>query len=258
MRQERFAVILYSLLLFVCAYFIVIIFPSIQKIQALKNYMEQMPPFIKAFFGTEALQFTRLEGFLTIEFFNTTWVYIAGVFTAMFAGSLIAEEVEKKTLEILLSTPLRRRGLVIEKFLGFITCLIIVTLFSYLGIIAGAAQIGEKVDYMLYLRVFVSGILCMISIGAIALFVSCVAREQRRATGISIAFFFSLYFFNIIAALLEQYPVLGYFSLFHYFDASKILKYNAIQWDSLFVLLTVAVVFLAASVIHFQRKEIYV
>lgn len=257
-RGEMFAVMMYAVVLFGCGYFIVIVFPSIQKIKALKDYLEALPPFMRGFFGQEALEFTKLEGFLCIEFLNTTWVFVTGVFSALFAGAMIAEEVEKKRLEILLSTQLSRHRLVLEKFLGFVACLLIVNIFSYLGIMAGALQIGEKADYMLYGRVYVSGTLCMICVGAIALFVSCAVREQRRAVSISLAFFIALYFFNIIAALLEQYPILSYLSLFHYFDASKIIKREAILWGDMSVLIVVAAILFVASIIHFQRQEIHV
>ncbi|MEW6201749.1 MAG: hypothetical protein AB1546_07230, partial [bacterium] len=79
LRAERIVTLLYALTLFFSAYFIVIIFPSIRKIQALKDYLEMLPPFLRGFFGEEALLFTTLEGFATIEFFNTTWLVIVGV-----------------------------------------------------------------------------------------------------------------------------------------------------------------------------------
>jgi len=257
LRSERITTLLYAVTLFLYAYFISFIFPYIGKIKALKDYMEILPPFLRAFFGEEIVQFTTLEGFLTVEFFNTTWIIILGIFTCLFVGSLVAEETEKRTLEITLSTPLRRCRFVLEKFLGFLTCLAVLVIASYSGILLGASHIHEKVNFATYNRVFFSGFLCMMSIGTIALFFSCIFNEQRRAVSVSLAFFLALYFFNIIAALLEQFPILRYLSLFNYYDASRIFVHNTILWTDLLVLMGITGGFFVLSLLLFERKEIY-
>ncbi|MEW5945145.1 MAG: ABC transporter permease subunit [bacterium] len=258
LKSERTAALLYALALFLFAFFIVVVFPSIAKIKALKDYLEMLPPFLKAFIGQEAIEFTRLEGFLAVEFFNTTWLLITGVFTCLFAGSLVAEETEKKTLEILMSTPLRRVRFVAEKFAGFMTLLAFLTAASFAGIWLGALRIHENIDAALYISVFFTGFVCMSAIGSAGLFISCLVNEQRRAAGLTLLVFFALYFFNLISALLDQYPALRYLSLFHYFDASRFFTGNAVSAADLLVLAAVFVLTFTASLVSFHRKEIYV
>lgn len=257
LKSERTVAFFYALALFLFGFFIVVMFPSIAKIKALKDYIEMMPPFLKAFIGQELIEFTKLEGFLAVEFFNTTWLLITGVFTCLFTGALVAEETERKTLEILLSTPLRRARFVAEKFAGFITLLVFLTVVSYAGIYFGVLQIHERINGAHYFYVFFTGFVCMAAIGSIGLFFSCVANEQRRASSLALVFFFALYFFNLIATLLEQYPALKYFSIFHYYDASRIFTREAIPVADTLILAVVFVLMLAASILSFRRKEIY-
>ena len=256
-RKEIVVALCYAAALFGFGYLIVVIFPTITKIQALKEYMEMMPPFIKAFMGQEVIEFTKLEGFLAIEFLNTTWLLVTGVFTSGFAGAIVAEETERKTLELLLSTPVRRTRFVIEKFAGFLTLLAFITAVSFAGLYVGALQIGEKLDTALYFYVFLTGFVCMAAIGGVGLFFSCIFNEQRRASSLALIFFFVLYLFNLIATLLEQYPVLKYVSLFHYYDATEVLARGGISATDMIILSAVFVIMFAASLIHFQRKEIY-
>jgi len=257
LKSERVAVLLYALFLLVCAYVLVVIFPSIAKIQMVHDYIESLPAFMKAFLGQEIIDIATLEGFLTVEYFNTTWLLIMGVFCCLFAGALVAEETEKKTLEILLSAPVTRTRFIISKFAGFLTLLVFLSAVSFWGIYLGELQIGEAIDKHLTVYVFFSGTLCMATIGSIGLFLSCLFNEQRRATGAAIAVFFLLYIFNLVALLLEQYPILKYFSLFQYYDASKVFRRQAIYWPDMAVLIGVFSVMFSASIFAFRRKEIY-
>jgi len=257
MKSERFSVLLYALFLLGCAYVVVAIYPSITKIHAFKDYIEAMPAFFKAFLGEEIMDFTTLNGFLTVEYFNTTWLFVMGIFSCLFAGALVAEETEKKTLEIVFSAPVTRTRFIISKFAGFLTLLVFLSAVSFLGIYLGELQIGETIDKRLTIYVFLSGTLCMATIGSIGLFLSCLFNEQRRATGVAITIFFLLYIFNLVALLLEQYPVLKYFSLFQYYDASRIFRRQAIYWPDMAVLIGVFSIMFGASIFTFRRKEIY-
>lgn len=257
LKSERVTVLLFALFLLACAYVLVVIFPSIAKIQELKDYIEAMPSFMKAFLGQEFIDATTLEGFLTVEYFNTTWLLVMGVFCCLFTGALVAEETEKKTLEIVFSAPVTRTRFIISKFAAFLTLLIFLSAVSFLGIYLGELQIGQQIDKRLTVYTFLSGTICIATIGSIGLLLSCLFNEQRRAVGATITIFFLLYIFNLIAMLLEQYPTLKYFSLFQYYDASKIFKRQAIYWPDMAILLAVFSVMFGASIFTFRRKEIY-
>ena len=63
---------------------------------------------------------------------------------------------------------------------------------------------------------------------------------------------------ELVALLLEQYPILKHFSLMQYYDASKIFKYQGIYWPDIAILLVVSAVMFGVSIVTFRRKEIYV
>ena len=258
LKSERMPAMLYAMTLFAFGYIMVVVFPSIARIQMAQEYIYALPPFLKAFIGQGTLDITTLEGFLSIEFFNTTWLLIMGVFSCIFAGALVSEETESRTLEIILSTPLTRTRLVASKFAGLLTVLVILAVASFLGVSLGMVQIGEHIEVRLMVYVFLTGTVCVATIGSIGLWISCLCNRQRRAVGAVIVVFIFLYMFNVVAALLEQYPILGYLSLMHYYDASKIFREQAMSWPDMAILLGAFSVMFAASVVTFRRKEIYV
>ncbi|UCG56311.1 MAG: ABC transporter permease subunit [Phycisphaerales bacterium] len=258
LKSERIGSLLFAIGLFGFGYILVVMYPSFGKLQALKNYFEMMPVFLKALLGDEIIDFTTLKGFMTVEFFNTTWLFVTGVFSCLLAGSLVAEETEKKTLEILLSTAVTRTGYIISKFAGFLTLLVFLATASFLGLYLGMWRIGEQIDEGLMFYAFFTGTICMAAMGSIGLLFSCLFNEQRRAISMTLIVFFSLYLFNLFATFLEQYPRLKYFALFHYYDASKIFKRGAICWPDIGILLAVFTIVLISSIFTFRRKDIYI
>lgn len=257
LKSERIDSLLFAIGLFGCGYIFVRMYPSFGKLQALKDYFEMMPAFLKAFMGEEIIDFTTLKGFLTVEFFNTTWLFITGIFSCLYAGSLVAEETEKKTLEILFSTAVTRTGYLVSKFAGFLTLLVFLATASFLGLYLGMWQLGEKIDESLMFYAFFTGTICIATIGCMGLLFSCVFNEQRRAISMTMILFFSLWIFNLIATMLEQYPFLKFFTLFHYCDASKIFKRQAICWPDIGILIAVFTIMFMSSIFTFRRKEIY-
>lgn len=258
LNSERIGSFLFAIVLFGFGYIIVVMYPSFGKLQALKDYFEMMPAFLKPFVAEEITDFTTLKGFLSVEFFNTTWLFITGIFSCLYAGSLVAEETEKKTLEILFSTPITRTGYIITKFAGFLTLLLFLATASFLGLYLGMWQIAERIDEGLLFYAFFSGSMCLATVGSTGLLFSCVFNRQRRAISVTMILFFSLWIFNLIATMLEQYPLLKFFTLFHYCDVSKIFKRQAICWPDIGILIAVFTIMLTSSIFTFRRKEIYI
>jgi ABC-type transport system involved in multi-copper enzyme maturation permease subunit len=258
LKSERIGSLLFGIGLLGFGYIIVVIYPSFAELQAMKDYFEGMPAFLRAFVGEEITDFTTLTGFLTVEFFNTTWLFITGIFSCLYAGSLVAEETEKKTLELLFSTAITRTGYITSKFAGFLTLLLFLGTASFLGLYLGMWQIGEQIDAGLMLKALFSGTICMATIGSIALLFSCVFDGQRRAISLAMAVFFVLWIFNLVATMLEQYPLLELLTLFHYCDASRIFKRQAIWWPDIGILIAVFTIMLTSSILIFRRKEIHI
>lgn len=258
LKSERIGSLLFAIGLLGFGYILVVIYPSFGELQAMKDYFEAMPAFLKAFVAEEITDFTTLTGFLTVEFFNTTWLFITGIFSCVYAGSLVSEETEKKTLELLFSTAITRTGYIISKFSGFLTLLLFLATASFLGLYLGTWQIGERIDEGLMFYALFSGTICMATIGSIALLISCVIDGQRRAISLAIVLFFLLWIFNLVATVLEQYPLLEFFTVFHYCDASKIFRRQAMWWPDIGILIAVFTIVLTTSISIFRRKEIYI
>jgi len=93
-----------SVLLSALAGFTILFFPSVKASGGdLDQYIENLPPAIRAAFGFESL--TIIEGFLAAEFYQFAWVLLLGMYVAYRAGSLIAGDIESGRIDIWLAAP---------------------------------------------------------------------------------------------------------------------------------------------------------
>jgi ABC-2 type transport system permease protein len=70
-------------------------------------------------------------GFLNIEMYQIFWVLILGIIFGFLAASMISKEIEGKTFDLLMSNPISRKQIIIEKFMGLIPMVLIINLGAY-------------------------------------------------------------------------------------------------------------------------------
>lgn len=94
--------------------------------------------------GIEALG--TIEGFLGGQIFNFVWLLGLGLYFAYAAGRLIASDIEDERMDLLLSFPVPRSRLLVEKFasllLPLVTLNVVVGGVIYVLVLA----IGESID----------------------------------------------------------------------------------------------------------------
>lgn len=258
LKDGRLTFLIYGLIIFLCAYFLVTIYPVYSKQKQLDELIASLPPIFRGFLGEELILFSTIEGFLTIEFFNTTWVIILCIYVCLSFSQLISCEIEKKTIESVLSFPVRRDVFVLAKFLSQFIYLSLLVIITFLGLNIGLLKIKQSFHLPLILKILFSGFVLYFAFSCISLFISCIFNEQRKTTMLSIALFLFMYFFNFICAILTNVKYLRFFSLFYYFDASKIIKHNEVSIFNILLLLGVGISFLILSIIYFNKKEILI
>ena len=109
------------------AVLIVAIYPDYAKAGNELNELLNNPA-IKAFVG-EGVDLTTPEGFLTMEGYNLFFPVLIIIFAIMLGTAFISGEEKDGTLELLITTPISRHSIIIQKFLS------LVTLTTFLGFI---------------------------------------------------------------------------------------------------------------------------
>ena len=197
-------------------------------------------------------------GFLTMELYEIFWILILGMLLGFLAASLISKEVEAKTIDLLMSNPVSRKQLVLEKYLGLVPFILFINGATMLTIYGVTAAIGEELNVGYLLMTHAVSIPYFLAIASMGLLVSVLIDEKMKASMITIAIIIGMYIFESISLLLPDYESIGYLSLTHYYIPADILIEGHVDIVGVGVLVLVALICLIVSMVYFDYRNIVV
>jgi len=117
------------------------VYPSIQGSAAeLRDYVEKLPDALKNLIGGE--DYTSPTGYLRSEFFSMMGPLLVLIFAIGAAGRATAGEEENRTLDLLLSTPIRRRQVLFDKAVAIVAVCVLLAVVTF----AAVAVFGPPFD----------------------------------------------------------------------------------------------------------------
>jgi ABC-2 type transport system permease protein len=247
LRDLRWQVFWYGLGQALMAALVIYIFPS---------YREQfadfeIPEALRGFIG-EA-DYTSPEGFVSAEFYS--FIPLLGVIFAIMAGtSALAGEEAGGTLDLLLSQPISRRALALQKIAGFALSALLITGITYIGWLVSVPFVDIEISYLDLLSATLRLIPITLAFGFIAMWLAAVLPDRRQATGLVTAFAVVSYFLSYLATIVEAMAPLRWGSLFFYHDGTNAL--NAPDPAKLAVIFVTIVAFAALTLFAFEKREI--
>lgn len=253
------AVLIYCLAALGLSVMYVGLYPSLQtQSQQYADIFNAFPEsFMKAFGLSSAQGFLfSLESFIATEHFSLIWPILAIILSLSLAANNLVEEIERGTMEFLLSLPVSRLKLYFARYLSGAFFILIFTAISIFSIILGAKIFD--VSYMSdnYLKLFYIASLFSLAIYSIAMFFSALLSEKSKVYAVSVAIVIVMYIINIISALKDKLSDLQYLSFFHYFNASNILVRGEVDNHSIWVFALTTLVFFIAGAIVFDDRDI--
>jgi ABC-2 type transport system permease protein len=231
-----------------------LLFPTYSKIVDMNSLLEKMGPAAKLL-GAQVGDASSLIGFLHIELFSM--ILPAGIvaFAAGTASGFTAGEESRGTIDVLLSCPVSRRRVVLQKWVAVMIATIATAAAVWLFAVAGAALSSSALPGDRLAEALVMLVLLGWAFGAIALAISAETGNRGAAIGITVAGMVAMYLVDALANIVDGLNAIRPLSLFRYYMGSDPLR-NGISLPDAAVLVIVAAVFLAASVILFERRDL--
>lgn len=195
-------------------------------------------------------------GFLNIEMYQIFWVLILGIIIGFLAAASIAKEIESKTIDILMSNPVSRKQIIIEKFLGLLPMVLIINFIAMLTVMMITIAIGEDLNFWYLGLTHLISLPYFFSIVSIGLFISTLFDEKMKASVVMMAIVVAMFIFDSIAEMIPDYETLGLISLKHYFQPYNALKLGEIDLTANIVLISVTIIALIAAMLYFDWKDI--
>lgn len=256
-KDRRISLLVYCLSGVAFLEMYVAIYPSIAAQSAnftelLKNYPQE---FMKAF-GIEKLDMSTLENYIAMEHFSLIWPLMLVIFMIAIAGSALAGEVERGTIELLLARPLSRLKMFIARYVYGLIALVIFILTTVFTIVplAQMHHVAYSVDR--FGIVAIMGLFFGLAIYSLAMLVSALSSEKGRVSMVMGGLLVLMYVLNLVAALKENLSDLKYFSFFHYFDAQSALTKGELNMTSVWVFVSVIIVSTIAGAVVWTRRDV--
>jgi ABC-2 type transport system permease protein len=256
LRDLRRGFAWWSLGLVGLAAMMVSVYPSVRDNAALNKLVENYPQALKGFFGlTGQLDFTSAAGYLGTELFSFV-VPLLLLIAAVAAGSnAIAGEEERGTLELLLSLPVSRRRVTLEKLAALATESVALGLVLWLGLWIGAKIAGMHISAAHLAAATASAVALAVAYGAIALLVGCATGRRGLAIAVSAAAAVAAYLVDSLAPLAHAANTLRPLSPFYHYGGVEALRHG-LEPLHLLVLLGIAVVATAGAVVAVERRDL--
>jgi beta-exotoxin I transport system permease protein len=228
-------------------------YPSVVKsASALKGYLENMPDAFKSLVGGD---FTSPAGYLRSETFSTLGPILFLVFAVGAGARAVAGEEEAGTLDLLLSTPIRRRHVVTDKFLAMT-----LTAAALAAVLLGTlALVGPPFDLDVPFADLAAACLMLfllgLAFGSIALAVGCASGHKGLATGLTGAVATATFIVNVLAPSVSALEPLRPLSPFRwYLEPDPLL--TGVHVENVAVLLGVTAVAVAVAYVTFERRDL--
>ena len=230
-------------------------------LSGLQAYLDTLPESLRALLGS--LDIANPYSLFNAYFFSFLWLY-SGVFLVYMASSLLPQEVENNTIDLVLSKPVSREKYLTGKIVFlyvFTVCLLgLILLFVAAGMASSNMFVEEGLHWERLVAVFLVATLHLGTLAMTAVFFSTVFLSTKKTIAAAVITMFLMFFFGssygavgtTVSNPLQTASTWFYYNPAQYFgigDFSNILR------DSL-VLLGVNIGLIIASLIVFRRRDI--
>ena len=230
-----------------------VLFPTYSKLFDLNAMLEKMGPAAKLLgAGADA---SSLVGFLHIELFSMILPALMVAFAAGMASGFTAGEESRGTIDVLLSYPVSRRRVVLEKAAAVLLGCIVAAAAVWVLALAGAAASSSPLPADRLAEALVMLVLLGLAFGAMALTISAFSGNRSAAIGVAIGVMVVMYLIDALAAVVDGLNAIRPLSLFRYYMGNDPLR-NGLNLADAGVLAAVIAVFLVAALVAFDRRDL--
>ena len=220
--------------------------------------LDTLPPVLlqAAGIGDDLTFTTTPEGMVALAFFGKmALVFIA--YPVVMGMRVTSNEETDGIMDMLLSLPVERARVVLEKVAAYLLNMVFLTLIVFLGVWVGSRlidvplNIGRLVESTLNLLPTLTFVL------AFTTFIGALVGRRSAALGLVTAFVMGSYMLDTFGGMAKDSAVghLRVLSFFSHYNPSGVMQYG-LSWGTVAGLLALSAVLVAGSVWAFQRRDV--
>lgn len=253
----RWGIVGWGLGLAALAFIVIAFYPTISEMKEINDMIASLPPVLKAMVG-DIEDFASPEGFLATKLFAMMPIVLA-VYGIVAGVQAVAGEEKRGTMDLLMSAPVPRWRVILEKFAAFIVSLLGVLAIMFMGIVLGfaltpqlALPFGRVVESLLNTAPIT------LAFASLTFLLSTVLPSRFSAGLVTAALLVAFYMLNVLAPISESAALESVQGInpFHYYGVRTM--FDGLDWGNVVVLLVVTAVLMALAVLGFERRDLAV
>ncbi len=255
----RKGILLYSLLIFLFVFWFMTIFNP-DLFAGMEEFFENYPEIIREMVGGQ-LALTEFGGFISTYIFSFIWMYV-GIYLIMRASQDIPKEIDNKTIDLILSKPIKRWEFILGKYFQHVSTVFLITCALGGGILLGIVMVPNinpsEIYYNEIIIVILWSFLFLVALVSTGFFFSTF-MNTRLALTFSFGTMISFYVIGSFSSLMpELVQGIKYFSIFFYFLPSDILINHVLDlvWFHALVLVLYSLLTTIMATIIFNKRDI--
>lgn len=231
-------------------------YPSLRdSAAALQEVVDRAGAAIKLFAGNN--DFASPEGFLYSRVFYLIVPMILIIYGVIAGSAAIAGEEGKRTLPLLLATPLSRSRAYLQRFVSILLTLLMLTIVAFLGLWIMALIVDLPIGIDKLIGTFTSLYLVSVLFASVALAVGAWRGTRGSAGAIAAVLAIGAYILNSLGTISQNLLEASKFSPFYQYIGYDPLRYG-LQGDHAGILLGLIVIVVTIGWIGFRRRDLHV
>lgn len=196
--------------------------PSVRDSPDLQRFAEDLPEGVRALVGDT--DFTSPAGYLNGELFAIMVPLLFLIVTIAMGARAIAGEEERGTMDLLMSMPLSRTRMLLEKVAAGLVLVATLGIVLLLALLVGAAATDMNLPVSRLISVTVMTVALAFPFGGIALVVGCATGRRAAALGAASSAAVAAYVVNALAPLTQGLEPIRGLSPFAWYGSSEVLR----------------------------------
>ena len=231
-------------------------YPSISTNDAVQDYLDSYDPDLLAIFGfSEHMDITTGPGYLNAEMFGFMVPVLVIIFAVSLGAAAIAGEEDKRTMELLLSEPVSRQRVLLEKYAFLLAANAMLGVVLWLSLAVGAVAVGMDVGMFKLAEATISSALLGLTFGSLAFAIGAFTGNRGLSVGVSAGAAAASYVINTLAAIVDFLEPAKWLSPFFYYNDNVPIA-NGLDPLHLSLLLVVIAVPAIAGYLAFLRRDL--
>jgi len=239
------------------AVYIVLVIPDMPTLTKYNDLIKGMPSFLTSALGvSDSLAMGTPGGFLAYGFFG--WIMIMLAVYAVISGlDITANDEDRGTMDVMLSLPISRSRIVLEKFAAYAVAVVVIALTSLIALLWGIRQSValQSVTDMQMIQGTLNFIPYTLLVMAFTAVVATLVRRRNTAAGIAAVFVIASWFIDTVGRSAPSLDGVRTFSFFRYYDSMTVVLHGIVV-GNIVLIIVVILLLLIGTVFAFERRDV--